>query len=93
MNQATERIAAEIRAHYNSVSSTIVNRRDHPSYGYTKRYLYAQFDEMCGLLKAWLIVSGYWTGNGGVIFNSAMKRVIREFGIDLDTLASQVKES
>jgi hypothetical protein len=95
--QATERVArlgAEIRTTYNGLATSLRNRKDHPTYGYTKANLRSSCDRLTGLVHAWLIMTGRWDASGAVLIDSVtVKEIDGRFGFDLWAVTEQVKRA
>lgn len=87
---AEDLLTTEVRHLRSSINNAIVNRRDHPSYGYTKAKITALYHELEGMLFALHVVR---TGE-----TSAARRLVATQvysflfdGDDLDALAARVK--
>lgn len=59
-----ERLEREIRNQAGIVRNGVDMRRHHPSFGYTKGHVRAQFHQLEGMLMAWVYVTGRWDHSG-----------------------------
>lgn len=80
-------IEREIRNAEAGVRNAIATRKAHPSYGYTKASIRADFDRLVGLGQALSIIKGLGTTD------SAGKGAIEGLGIDLRALSAAVSAS
>ena len=62
-----DRLLREIHHAHAEVQSSIITRRHHPSFGYTKTYIRGQVARLFALLEAHILVTGGWTGGGPVL--------------------------
>lgn len=80
-----ERLYTEICHQHGKLMTSIDQRQRHPSYGITKARIREEYNELIGMLKAWLYVSGKWEHNGAINLNPDIKFLIeQEFAIDID---------
>lgn len=89
--EAVEVLAREIRATRNKLTNAIVCRRDHPSYGYTKKSILETLAILEGMLFAyWIIVTGEGTGSPLLFIRNAATEVLDE---NIDTLRHRAEAS
>lgn len=92
--QGIARLEREIKNARAALRSGITNRRQHPSYGYTKAGLRADYARLKGLLEAWLLVTGRWSYPGRVDWGGDMRRTVNDrFDVHLLDLDEMVRES
>jgi hypothetical protein len=97
--RSLERLEHTIRTQRNMVVNGIANRRAHPSYGYTKAMIRAEFRQLQGLIAAWAVVTGAWPHAGhplGVasgLMPDVMTAAAERLGIDLAELGREVEAS
>lgn len=96
-NQAAERIErleSDIRALRNAISSDVDTRKYHPTYGRTKKVMWADLHRLEGMVTAWLLVTGRWAHGGTVMFTREVKiDVLAVLNVNLDKLHDAVEES
>lgn len=90
--ETVERLESEIRSAHASVNSAITNRRNHPSFGYTKTMIREEFSRLHGLVEAHFIVSGGWQGSASPIRGAIREHGESEFGFDLYRLSEKVAD-
>lgn len=78
-----DRLESEIRAQCNKVMTATTNRRDHPTYGYTKASILGNLGKLFGMVEAWLYVTGGWNHPGTVLWTPDTYLVVLA-GLELD---------
>ena len=84
--ETVARLEAEIRHAHATVRSGIANRRDHPSFGYTKAHIRAEVARLFALVEAWALTGGAWTQGGRMHDGAIGATAGTTFGFDLHDL-------
>lgn len=93
-NDAMDRLEREIKAVRNGLLSDIRNRKDHPSFGVTKTKVEAKYNQLLGMIDAWLYVSGTWTFAGTVLHDRGTLGTVKAvLGIDVHELGLAVRSA
>ena len=58
VNDTKLRLASEVRCQYNGLMNAILNRRQHPTYGYTKADINNRWQQLVGLSAGYALAFG-----------------------------------
>jgi hypothetical protein len=89
-----ERIEREIRNLAANVQNDVQNRRRHPTYGYRKADIRADYCRLEGMLMAWMLITRTWEHGTMPRFGPAeLVAVKTALGVDLPMLHAAVASS
>lgn len=66
-----------------NASISLVNRRDHPTYGYTKASIRSQLDRAEGMIVAWAVLAGLATHTAAPLPSIPMVERLRDLREEL----------
>jgi hypothetical protein len=91
LDKGLERLAEEIRHAVATTGSSLANRRDHPSFGYTKTMIRESLRRTVTLVEAYMMASGMWEYPNGPLTGD-IKAYAPTIGVNLEELFDAVAE-
>lgn len=89
-----ERIETEIRNLAANITNGVQMRREHPSYGYKKSALLADYHRLEGMLLSWLLLTSTWDHGTMPQLDIPRRQAIKNaLGVDLSALHAAVTNS
>jgi len=87
-----EVLAREVRAQRNSLMSAIQTRKHHPSYGYTKALILAQWNTVRGMAAGYAIMDGESSALVEFLVRVGLDRLAGQDGPSYDQITRAVNE-